>query len=99
MVSLSPITKFHAAQTAQNLHILHKYNLDRCFWTLHSEFMKSHYSARQFARLIGKNNRTITLWIKKGLIPGAKKVGNNYQIPVEELDRAKSLDVYPDPNI
>jgi len=60
--------------------------------------MKSYYSARQFARLIGKNNRTVTLWIKKGLIPGVKKLGRDYQIPNKELDKARNLETYPDPN-
>jgi excisionase family DNA binding protein len=61
--------------------------------------MKSHYSARQFARLIGKNNRTVTLWIKKGLIPGVKKVGRDYRIPSKELDKALTRETYPDPTI
>ena len=80
-----------AAHTAQN-------PLDSPLSTRHSEPMKTYYSARQFSRLIGKSNRTVTTWIEKGLIPGVKKMGRDYQIPSEELDRARTLDTYPDPN-
>jgi hypothetical protein len=57
--------------------------------------MKRHLSATAFARLINKDPKTVIAWITRGLIPGAKRIGNIYQIPHEEVVKAKRLEQYP----
>ncbi len=57
--------------------------------------MKLYLSASEFARMIRKDTKTITRWIKRGLIPSARRVGNRYQIPIEEVENAKTLKHYP----
>jgi predicted site-specific integrase-resolvase len=57
--------------------------------------MKHHLSASEFARMISKDTKTVTRWIERGLIPGARRVGTYYQIPLEEVEKAKLLKEYP----
>jgi hypothetical protein len=57
--------------------------------------MKLFLSASSFARLISKDTKTVISWIKQGYIPGARRIGKIYQIPHEEIEKAKTLEVYP----
>jgi hypothetical protein len=57
--------------------------------------MKQFLSATAFARLIAKNPKTVIAWIQKGWIPNAQKLGHRYQIPLRELEKAKTLAEYP----
>lgn len=57
--------------------------------------MKQFLSASTFAKLIAKSPKTIISWIDKGLIPTARRLGDRYQIPIEELEKAKTLPQYP----
>ena len=60
--------------------------------------MKQVVSASAFARTIGKDPKTIIHWIRKGLIPNVQKIGSRYQIPIEEIEKAKTLPEYPPQN-
>lgn len=57
--------------------------------------MKSYLSATAFARLIQRDPKTVIAWVEKGLIPNVKRVGKIYQIPHEEVEKAKTLNKYP----
>jgi predicted site-specific integrase-resolvase len=57
--------------------------------------MKKFLSASAFAKLIGKNPKTVINWIEKGLIPNVRRIGHRFQIPIEELEKAKTLPEYP----
>jgi excisionase family DNA binding protein len=57
--------------------------------------MKTHLSANAFARLIDKDPKTVLSWIKKGLIPGVKRIGKIYRIPHQEVEKAKTSTNYP----
>lgn len=57
--------------------------------------MKRSLSASAFAKLIGKTPKTVTNWIARGLIPGVRRIGHRFQIPIEELEKAKTLPQYP----
>ncbi|MBA3530312.1 MAG: helix-turn-helix domain-containing protein [Ardenticatenales bacterium] len=57
--------------------------------------MKQYLSATAFARLIEKDPKTVITWIRKGLIPQAKRMGHTYRIPHEEVERAKTNSHYP----
>ena len=61
----------------------------------HSGVMKQFLSASAFAKLIAKNPKTIISWIEKGLIPNVRRIGHQFQIPIEELEKAKTLSQYP----
>lgn len=61
--------------------------------------MKQYLSATTFARMLGKDPKTIINWIRKGLIPTARRVGKIYRIPIEEVERAKTLKHYPPKDI
>ena len=52
-------------------------------------------SAAAFARHIDRDNKTVTNWIRKGLIPNVRRLGNRFQIPIEEIEKAKTLPEYP----
>jgi predicted site-specific integrase-resolvase len=57
--------------------------------------MKQFLSATSFARLISKDPKTVISWIKNGHIPTARRIGKIFQIPHEEVEKAKTSDVYP----
>jgi excisionase family DNA binding protein len=58
--------------------------------------MKQFISASTFvARLLGKSPKTVISWIEKGWIPNVRRIGHHFQIPVEELEKAKTLTQYP----
>jgi hypothetical protein len=57
--------------------------------------MKSFISARGFARLVKRDNKTIVNWIKKGYIPGAKRIGHYYAVPIEEIEVYRTSPEYP----
>lgn len=59
--------------------------------------MKQSISAAAFARLINKDPKTVTNWIKKGLLPSASKIGGQYHIPLKEVEAFSSSTVYPPP--
>ena len=52
-------------------------------------------SASAFARHINKDTKTIISWIRKGLIPNVRRLGHRFQIPIEEVEKAKTLPEYP----
>ena len=52
--------------------------------------MRKTLSASGFARLIQRDPKTVINWIQ-----GAKRVGNQYQIPVKELERYQQAEQYP----
>jgi len=54
-----------------------------------------HISASAFARHLNKDTKTITSWIRKGLIPNVRRLGHRFQIPIEELEKAKTYPEYP----
>lgn len=54
-----------------------------------------HISASAFARQINKDTKTIISWINKGLIPNVRRLGHRFQIPIEEVEKAKTLPEYP----
>jgi predicted site-specific integrase-resolvase len=57
--------------------------------------MRNFLTAADFARIIERDPKTIGNWIKKGLIPGVKRVGRFYQIPIKEVDVYKNSSTYP----
>lgn len=59
--------------------------------------MKGFVSASAFAKILGKDTKTIISWIKKGLIPSARRIGDRFQIPLEEIEKAKKSQNYPLP--
>jgi predicted site-specific integrase-resolvase len=52
-------------------------------------------SASAFARHLNKDTKTIISWIKKGLIPNVRRLGHRFQIPIEEVEKAKTHPEYP----
>lgn len=57
--------------------------------------MKRYLSASAFAKLISKDPKTVISWIEKGYIPHVRRIGHRFQIPIEELEKAKTLPEYP----
>jgi predicted site-specific integrase-resolvase len=57
--------------------------------------MKSSLSANEFARLIKRDPKTVIEWIKRGYIPGVKRIGHVYQIPAKEIEVYQSVSNYP----
>ena len=43
-------------------------------------------NVKEAAQRLGVSIQTARLWCSKGLIPGAKKIGRDWMIPVEALD-------------
>lgn len=56
--------------------------------------MRQVVTAMGFAKLIGKDPRTVSRWAQKGRIP-ARKIGRVWNIPIEEVEKAKTLLEYP----
>ena len=69
--------------------------IDTGISTCHSEDMKSYLNASQFARIVGKDPKTIIRWIEKGWIPNTKRLGREYQIPTSEILIYQQSKVYP----
>jgi hypothetical protein len=59
------------------------------------EFMKPYLSANEFARIVKRDTKTVIRWVKKGWIPGAKRVGYVYQIPSKQVDAYQQSVEYP----
>jgi hypothetical protein len=57
--------------------------------------MRKSLTATEFARLIGRDHKTVIGWVKRGLIPGAKRVGYYYQIPTKEVQAYQHSKTYP----
>lgn len=57
--------------------------------------MRSFLTATEFARIIQKDKKTVIRWVKKNLIPGAKRVGHLYQIPIHEVEVFQNSPQYP----
>ena len=57
--------------------------------------MKPHLNASQFARIVGKDPKTIIRWIEKGFIPNIKRLGREYQIPSSEITVYQNSPEYP----
>ena len=59
--------------------------------------MRSVLSATEFAHIVQKDKKTVIRWIQKQLIPGAKRVGRTYQIPIEQVEVYQNAFEYPIP--
>ena len=57
--------------------------------------MRQFLTAAEFARIIGKDPKTVVSWVKKKWITGVKKVGKVYQIPLNEVETYKDSSEYP----
>jgi hypothetical protein len=57
--------------------------------------MRSFLTATEFARIVKKDKKTVIRWVQKSLIPGAKRVGHLYQIPVNEVEVFQNSPQYP----
>ena len=57
--------------------------------------MKTFLSATEFARIVKRDPKTVITWIRHGYVPGAKRVGNAYQIPAKEIEIYRRVSHYP----
>lgn len=57
--------------------------------------MRTFFSASEFARIVKRDKKTVIRWVQKGLIPGAKRVGHIYQIPLTEVEEYQRSSEYP----
>ena len=57
--------------------------------------MKNYLGTVEFAGIVGKDRSTVERWIKKGLVPGVRKVGRTYRIPISEVENYKKSPEYP----
>jgi hypothetical protein len=57
--------------------------------------MRSFLSATEFSRIIRRDHKTVIRWVQKGYIPGAKRVGHVYQIPLHEVEVFQKVSAYP----
>jgi hypothetical protein len=57
--------------------------------------MKVFLSPREFSKIVNRDPKTVISWIDKRWIPGAKRVGHRYQIPVKEIEVYQSSPHYP----
>ena len=57
--------------------------------------MKPYLSATEFARIVKRDPKTVITWVNQQLIPGAKRVGNVYQIPAKEIEVYQTTTHYP----
>lgn len=52
-------------------------------------------SASEFARVVKRDPKTVIAWVRQGYIPGAKRVGHTYQIPIHEIKVYQKVTNYP----
>lgn len=57
--------------------------------------MRHFLSATEFARIIQRDKKTVIRWVQRGLIPGVKRVGHIYQIPIQEVEVFQNARHYP----
>lgn len=57
--------------------------------------MRKNVSANKLAEILDVAPNTVRGWIKKGLIPSARKRGKKWQIPLEEVELALNSKHYP----
>ncbi len=57
--------------------------------------MRSYLTATEFSRIVQKDKKTIIRWVHLGYIPGAKRVGHAYQIPLQEVEVYQNVTEYP----
>lgn len=57
--------------------------------------MKSSLTATEFSRIVQKDRKTVVRWIQQHLIPGVKRVGHSYQIPISEVEVFQNAQEYP----
>jgi hypothetical protein len=57
--------------------------------------MRNFLTATEFARIVQKDKKTVIRWVQKQYIPGAKRVGHLYQIPIHEVEVFQSSPQYP----
>lgn len=69
--------------------------IDRKARLCHRERMKSSLTATEFSRIVQKDRKTVIRWIQQRLIPGVKRVGRSYQIPISEVEVFQNSDEYP----
>ncbi len=57
--------------------------------------MRTFLSASEFSRIVQRDKKTVIRWVQKGFIPGAKRVGHAYQIPLREAEVFQQSTEYP----
>jgi hypothetical protein len=57
--------------------------------------MRTFLSATEFSRIVQKDKKTVIRWVQQGYIPGAKRVGHVYQIPLHEVEIFQTVTEYP----
>jgi hypothetical protein len=57
--------------------------------------MRSFLTATEFARIVQKDKKTVIRWVQKKYIPGAKRVGHLFQIPIHEVEVFQKSTQYP----
>ncbi|MBI1280110.1 MAG: helix-turn-helix domain-containing protein [Anaerolineaceae bacterium] len=57
--------------------------------------MKSSLTATEFSRIVQKDRKTVVRWIQQRLIPGVRRVGHSYQIPISEVEVFQNSNEYP----
>jgi hypothetical protein len=63
--------------------------------TVIDKVMRTFLSATEFSRIVQKDKKTVIRWIQKGYVPGAKRVGHVYQIPLHEVEVFQTVTEYP----
>jgi len=49
--------------------------------------MKEFLTSKEIAKLEQVTQKTVGLWVRKGLFPGARKVGKAYRVPLSDYHR------------
>ncbi|MHB8625517.1 MAG: helix-turn-helix domain-containing protein [Aggregatilineales bacterium] len=57
--------------------------------------MRTFLTATEFARIVQRDKKTVIRWVNQKFIPGAKRVGHLYQIPVREVESYQNSPQYP----
>ncbi len=57
--------------------------------------MRTFLSATEFSRIVQRDKKTVIRWVQQGYIPGAKRVGHVYQIPLHEVEVFQHSTDYP----
>lgn len=69
--------------------------LDFVLAACHTYIMRSFLTATEFSRIVQRDKKTVIRWVQKGYIPGAKRVGHVYQIPIREVEVFQHTAQYP----
>lgn len=57
--------------------------------------MKPYISANGFAKIVKRDTKTVIAWIHSGFIPGVRRIGHRYAIPVKEIEVFQTSADYP----